>query len=182
MTGHENHDRTPPPESPPESHPESPPGLPPQSSPDLPPALAGALRDAADRRVFVRGEVDQRILAEARAHLRGAARPRPSPRRSVRWWLPRVAVAACLVIAVGILSREMGMPSRIMNAGEPGAAVAAEGDVDGDGVVDIVDAYVLSKRARDLAGRFDLNEDGAVDLRDAELLAMRVVELNRRTG
>jgi hypothetical protein len=143
----------------------------------LPAELADRLRNATDHQVFVPDEVDQRVLAAASAHLREHGRP--ALKRGLGWWLPRVAAAACLVIAVGIVSREMGMPSRVMNAGEATPAVALEGDIDGDGVVDIVDAYLLAKRAGGAVELPDLNGDGAVDRTDADLLALRIVALGK---
>lgn len=168
--------------------------------PTLPPKLAEQLREQAERRVFVPPEVDQRIADEARAHLSGQAGEAGAStarrRRSAAWWLPRIATAAGLVIAIGILSREMGLPSRIMNAGdEPTPQVANEplaGDIDGDGVVDIVDAYLIARdvakteAAGDEAGptrwALDINEDGSVDRGDARTLAMRIVDLSKEAG
>lgn len=147
----------------------------------LPAELAGRLREATDQKVFVPDEIDQRVLAEASAHLREHARP--AARRGLGWWLPRVAAAACLVVAVGIISREMGMPSRVMHAEPaPVASVAQQGDIDGDGVVDIVDAYLLAKRAGESLDLPDLNGDGTVDRTDADLLAVRIVHLSKGAG
>jgi len=159
-----------------------------QDPPDhLPPELVEQLRESTDRKVFVPDEIDRRILNEASSHLRQHAKPdAPTPRsRRIGWWLPPVAAAACLVIGLGVLSREMGMPSRIMNAEQPivaDAAAASHGDVDGDGVVDIVDAYLLAKRSGEDVEHFDINGDGQVDRADADALALHVVDLRKGAG
>lgn len=106
--------------------------------------------------VDVPESVDRRILGHARWVLL---------RRRV---MPVLAVAAVLLVAVTFGIQRFGGPG------------ALPGDVDGDGSVDIVDAYVLALRLRDgaeLDGGWDLDGDGRVDERDVEALTQRSVAL-----
>jgi hypothetical protein len=55
-------------------------------------------------------------------------------------------------------------------------------DVDRNGTVDIVDAYLVARRIRrheETPDRFDVNGDGAVDTRDVDELARAAVSLER---
>ena len=106
--------------------------------------------------VDVPEEVDRRILGHARWVLL---------RRRVA---PFVAAAAILLVAVTIGLERFSSPAPL------------PGDVDGDGTVDIIDAYTLAVRVRDGAemnSSWDLNEDGQVDDRDIAIVAERSVAL-----
>ena len=103
--------------------------------------------------VDVPEEVDRRILAHARWVLL---------RRRLA---PVAAVAAVLLVAVTIaLDRSKGVP----------------GDVNGDGAVDIIDAYVLAVRVREgaeLESAWDFDGDGRIDERDVAVITERSVAL-----
>ena len=106
--------------------------------------------------VDVPEKVDRRILGHARWVLL---------RRRLA---PVVAVAAVLIVAVTIGLERFSGPAPL------------PGDVDGDGAVNIIDAYTLAVRVRDdgeLESAWDLDGDGQVDERDIEALAKRSVEL-----
>ncbi len=58
---------------------------------------------------------------------------------------------------------------------------ALPGDVNGDGRVDILDAYVLQRRletAAALEARWDINGDGRVDAQDVDAIAVESVKLD----
>jgi len=100
--------------------------------------------------------VDRRILGHARWVLLR------------RRMMPVLAVAAVLLVAVTFGWQRYGGRS------------LQPGDVDGDGSVNIVDAYVLAVRLRDgseLDRTWDLDGDGHVDERDIEVLGKRSVAL-----
>lgn len=137
-----------------------------RAGPDLPdgPALPEALRHRL-RAVFgphvpVPARVDRAIRAAARRQLQ--------PRR---FWIGRVAAAAAAVLVLALGALWLG----------PGAAPA--GDFDGNGRVDILDAYRLCLRleAREpVHHRWDQDGDGRVDRRDAERIARRAVAIDGR--
>ena len=122
--------------------------------------LAPRISDAAAvPAVDVPAGLDARILAAARGRRR---RPR------YPWWPGLVAAAAALLIAVGVFR---GVRER-----RPALAM----DVDGSGQVDIVDAYLLSRRvgSREAgAPAWDLDRDGRVGETDVRLVARRAVAL-----
>lgn len=65
----------------------------------------------------------------------------------------------------------------------PGPTLAAQGDADGDGVVDMLDALIVSNGLRDGAApaAWDMNGDGAVTRADVDLIAMSAVRLGAGT-
>ena len=115
------------------------------------PEFAVALRRLAPPAPAVPADVDARLLAAAR-----------TPRRRVppvlRFALPLAAAAA---VVLWLWPR------------------AVPGDLDRDGRVDVVDAYLLAVRVEHgEAGRdFDLNGDGGVDRRDVEHVAALAVRV-----
>jgi len=132
------------------------------------------LRSLYEAEAGVPREVDEQILAEARTH----APPRKSRIVRLRWAVA-AAAAACVLIAISILTG----PSRRSATREVRAPAHAAKDFDGNGRVDIVDAYQLARRLKE-GGRpgkvWDLNGDGNVDGDDVDQLAMTAVSLKRR--
>jgi hypothetical protein len=141
-------------------------------------ALYGAAPDVPD-------ELDRAILSEARRRL-------PRWRLiTLRRLMPLAAAAAVLVVAGVALVRMQG--PRAPEAARAAVArravetpPAAMEDIDGDGRVDILDAFALARRVesgREPSRRHDLNRDGRVDRADVELVAAAAVRLNgRRSG
>jgi len=128
--------------------------------PELPESLARDLARLCGEAPPVPPSVDAAIALAARRRLAGI-RVR---RRALRWAGAAAAAAAALVFAV-VLSRPR-----------------VQGDIDGNGRVDILDAFAL---AREIEARSDprrdrdLNGDGAVDRADVDLIAMTAVNLDR---
>jgi predicted anti-sigma-YlaC factor YlaD len=109
--------------------------------------------------------VDRRILWLARKEAVAIRRAEPRPRAVVGWRV--AAVAAGVVLAVGLLRTTA-----------PGPRASA--DVDGNGVVDVRDAFVIARALRAGAAppsRLDVNGDHVVDGADVDLVARAAVAL-----
>jgi hypothetical protein len=129
------------------------------SDPDLPPRLQGDLRALFARRVEVPAEVDAALMAAARRQ-----RLRP-----IRWWVAASTAAAAAAVVAFALLRDQPP------ATEP---VLAREDFDGDGHVDVLDAYRLAlalRAGQPVPVRFDLDGNGAVDRSDVDRIAMTAV-------
>jgi hypothetical protein len=142
--------------------------LPPEE-PQAPARLVQALKALRAERVFVPPSVDEAILRRARQQLEPAPPRIPSP--WWRAWVPWVAAAAslCLVVVVGWLATSR----------HPTGVASVPEDVNGDGQVDILDAFQLARElesGKPPAAR-DLDRDGIVDQADVELVARRAVKL-----
>jgi predicted anti-sigma-YlaC factor YlaD len=99
--------------------------------------------------------------------LEGAILFLASRRLKQRKLRPVIAVAACLLLALGLA---------FLIGEESGPA----GDVDRSGSIDIVDSYLLALRlenGEELEDHWDLNGDGRVDMKDVQDLARRSVAL-----
>jgi hypothetical protein len=131
---------------------------------DLPPALQQALREGFGRTPAVPADLDRLITAQARAHLA----------RRARWRLVvRLGSAVAAAVAVGAL---VWLPL----ASRPSRVSALAGDVNTDGRVDMLDAYLMARALcdqRSADGRWDLNGDKVIDQRDVDALAARAVSL-----
>src|SRR5689334_481114 len=110
----------------------------PGDAPGLPPRLLAALRRCEDRQVFVPPAIDRVILAEARQRF---SKPVTSNSRWLRPWLlwPGLA-SACAGLALLFYG--------LVHLQGPGNVVPtfAKEDVNHDGRVDILDAYVLARQ------------------------------------
>lgn len=129
--------------------------------------LRDDLRAIARPRREMSAGVRERVLAHA-----AAARGRRRPPRAVRplwrrgWAVAGVAAAACVLLLVGRPLLRQDAP--------------LAGDVDGDGVVDVRDAYSLARSVRakqPVEARADLDGDGRVDQADVDRLLDRIVRL-----
>jgi anti-sigma-K factor RskA len=141
--------------------------------------------------IDVPADVDGRLRAMARARaavVRSAARSadgkRTRSRRAIYFsWPGWVAAAATVLIAVGVATsvrrREApGVASRLADADAIDTAVTM--DIDRDGTIDIVDAYLMSRTlgSRAQAPRsWDFDRDGAVGEADVKAVAMQAVAL-----
>ena len=141
---------------------------------EVPKGLVEDLRAVFGRSVQVGPEVDESILAMARARL---ARRRPRV-LVLRWAAGAAAAAACLMLAL-----HLSVPSRRADmAGTPRHAAAAKEDFDRNGTVDVLDAFALARRIETTGERrdeWDMNGDGAVDKKDVDVIAMAAVSLGR---
>ena len=140
-----------------------------------PEALVEDLRSLHGKGPEVPPEVDVAVMRMARARLERRGRPAPA----VRWALAG-AVAGCMLLVSLLLS----VPGRLaMDAARGPVAVARE-DLDGNGRVDILDAFALARHLetrRPPKTEWDINGDGQVDGADVDLVAMAAVSLERRS-
>lgn len=141
-------------------------------------ALAAALALSPPRvDVPPRREAAIRALAEERAAIaRAAHRRRSRLRPAVRW-----SAAALLVLALGSVALRPGqelLPSR--QAAAPSARpplTLAQADLNGDGRVDVLDAYVLARAVTHGTPRI-----GDADRHDVDRILAMAVSLDRREG
>lgn len=114
----------------------------------------------------VPGEIDRAVLAEARA---GYYRRR-------RFWVAARAIGSAAAVAAAAVVVVVVYVDRHRSAPTPVAAtqVARPGDIDGNGRVDILDAFLLAKRVEAKAPPVrgdDVNGDGVVDRADVDRVA-----------
>lgn len=126
---------------------------------DIPPQLATNLADLFTTSAPPSREMEDAIFAAARVRL---AELRPKPARSMPWrWLPLAAAAAALVVWVSLNSQRVA------------------GDLDGDGQVNVLDAFQLARALRDgdSHSAVDSTGDGQVGRADVLRLMQQAVEL-----
>jgi hypothetical protein len=133
--------------------------------------LAAALKELPGGAVAVPPALDRAILADARA---GFARRRRF-RLAVAWAGASAAAAAAVAILVINLRFERVPTTPVATTGPH----SPSGDIDGNGRVDILDAFVLSRKidARSATAPDDFNADGAVDQKDVDAVAALAVRL-----
>lgn len=116
-------------------------------------------------------EVDKAILDQARRRL---AKPRPLILR-LRWAGGIAAAAA--VVAIGVFLYTGSAPHNHQSA-----VAERRLDIDGNGRVDILDAFRLAKvlepRGPTAAG-WDINADGRLDREDVDAVAFAAVRLDK---
>jgi hypothetical protein len=145
----------------------------PADDPSLPPLLRDRLNALHPAGPVVPPAVDATILAAAR---RGFWRRRRFG-LAVRWvGATAAAAAAVVVVAVTLHRGGAGDATRVAVSQAPAIA----GDVDGNGRVDMLDAFVLARKvdAKATAAKGeDVNGDGVVDRRDVDAVAAMAVRL-----
>lgn len=122
-----------------------------------PPRLVEDLRAVYRPAVRVAPRVDRTVARAVWRHF--------AMRRSGRWAAVCAPLAAAAVVALILVTGRGSIPS---------------GDVNGDRVVDILDAFALARRleaSQPSGARWDMNRDHAVDARDVEFIAAIAVSL-----
>lgn len=138
--------------------------------PQLPPRLADELRLLYQHRIDVPRDLEQSISAEARFHFRRRAHLRLLLR-----WSGGAAAAAAIAVAVWL------WPEHAVLVRQDRSAVAARQDLNGDGSVDILDAYELARRLEggQAPAGADVTGDGRTDRRDVDALALAAVRVEK---
>jgi len=148
--------------------------------PGAPQELVDDLAALCDADLTVPPEVDRAIVTMARE--RFAWRHRP---RLVLRWAPLGAAAAAAVCILILMSVwRPATRERTFRKPMVAAQVAEREDVDGDGQVDILDAFALARHVvsdGEPKPEWDMNGDGAVDGRDVDIIARAAVSLERST-
>jgi hypothetical protein len=137
---------------------------------ELPESLREQLITYAKAGVSVPPNVDSDVLETAKQHLR------TQRIRRNRWFLPGWAAAAAMITVLLVWSSAFHLHQR-----SPQQENRA--DIDGNGVVDIFDAFALARMIEQKQARvdFDVNHDGLIDERDVSAIAQRAVQLPRGT-
>ena len=137
----------------------------------VPDRLSDDLKTLFEPKTPVAGRVDRVVMDAARRRL-----TRPVPNRR-RLWIAGISAAAVLLLAV-VLSG----PWQTESASLSDNAIQMPADVDGNGRIDILDAYRLARHvegAGKLDMRWDQNHDGAVNAADVDLVASAAVRLDK---
>ena len=95
---------------------------------------------------------------------------------AARWAGAGLAAAAALALAIRIYVAHPAIRPAI----SPPRQIARAGDIDGNGRVDILDAYVVARaiaRHQTLDPAWDINGDGVVDQKDVDLIARMAVRV-----
>lgn len=123
--------------------------------------------------IDVPDEVDARILWNARKRAQAARKTAPPKRRlaGTRW---AIAASIALVLgAVGLWERARSAPEQVARLSE---------DIDGNGTIDIRDAFMLAKAIQ--GGRtdqaWDVDGDNSVDMHDVDRIGQRAVMIRRQ--
>jgi hypothetical protein len=134
---------------------------------ELPAELRRAIVDIHSPPIPVPAHLDRLILSAA--HVRLARRKRAA--RILRWGSVAAAAVVLLAVARFTLMEKPHTPQ-----------VAIVGDVNGDGRVNILDAFVVARAIahhEQLPPAWDVNGDGVVDQKDVDLLAQMAVNVSK---
>lgn len=110
--------------------------------PHIPERLQADLRRVYRGTVQVPGEVDARVLAVATDLAKPSSVARNRTRMPLRWRVVKWVGVAAAVMAAFIVPTQLSRNSQA-------PVVAIQGDVNGDGAVDILDAFALARGMRD---------------------------------
>jgi hypothetical protein len=140
--------------------------------------LAAELRPLAAPPFAVPGEIDRQILWNARKQ--AAVAKRQARGRRALPYRATWAAAASVVLAIGALSLwQRTQREGIAPAVRTSVRLAAQ-DVNGDGRLDILDAFALARTVEAGAAPgapWDVNADHRVDRRDVDAIARQAVAL-----
>jgi hypothetical protein len=142
---------------------------------EAPARLVQALADLNKKRLFIPPATDEAVLSEARRHFRKFDIRRSRSRSWGRW----AALAASLALGAWLVQTWTGA-----RRSAPAVSTNVPGDIDGNGAVDILDAFALARLMEhdpSRAQQWDLNGDGKIDSLDVELVALRAVNLEEKS-
>lgn len=159
---------------------------------DLPLKMQSALRDAFRPTQPIEAKVDQAILSQAREHFK-QTKETVVDRKSSSYVLPALisfATVAAALFLVASLTINKGIDARQSQTArstdklDPNGTQLAREDLDRNGRVDILDAFLLARQLEqgDVNNAvWDLNRDGKVDQIDVQHAAALAVRLNNTT-
>lgn len=163
---------------------------------EAPPKLVAALKQLPRESVFVPPTVDEALMKAARQHLGQPDKKRAKWFRLIPWTAATAGFAAAVLLAfphakdfLGFGQSKNAVRRGWKDAGGPGLASQSEGpafareDVNRDGAVDILDAFLIARKlqvAPSFDRKLDVNGDGVIDHRDIDAIAARAVSLEKR--
>jgi hypothetical protein len=167
---------------------------------DAPPKLVAALRKLPQESVFVPPTIDEALMKAARQHLSRPEKKKAGWFRLMPWAVATGGLAAVVFLAyphvkesAGTRGSTFSRSAKAVHRGSENAGSAIPPQIQGlasvredlnrDGKVDILDAFMLAKRLHGtpVSDRtFDINGDGVVDHRDVEIIAVHAVSLEKR--
>jgi hypothetical protein len=133
----------------------------------LPPKLREAFQALRKEQMLVPERVDETVRMAARRHL-----PQRTGRVVFLRLLPLAAAAGLMLACLGLWQWQR-------RSAPPVQVAAVRGDLDGNGRVDILDAFALARRLQgnERGQGLDANGDGVADEQDVQLLAALAVKL-----
>lgn len=141
--------------------------------PELPSGLASELKSRYGPVPEIPGVIDRAILADAQRHLSQAFPERLKANRKWQFAIVSSSVAAVCMLLIALNRQEPQQPANVARD------LGSERDLDGNGRVDILDAFAIARAIR--GGRnqpkFDINSDGHVNQTDVNTMAQRAVTL-----
>src|SRR4051794_23026505 len=144
--------------------------------PQLPPRLVRELKDLHDNAhgVEVPATLDASILLRGRATIAANRRRR----RLLQWVGAAASVAAAFVVSVKVWQGRHSM-----QPAAPTASIAIKADLDGNGRVDILDAFYLARRVGKESPQpaWDINGDGKIDQADIDAIAAQAVRVGGKS-
>jgi hypothetical protein len=158
------------------------------SDEELPERLKAVLRNRYGTGPPVPERLDQTILADAHRHLREHVRPKRSGFGRPLKWAAMASLIAAAVLLIVRLPMQDGSPSQLADSNPDSNSVSPRmaarsatvpNDLDGNGRIDILDAFVLARSVAAGQGSLmnDMNHDGRLDQSDVRALAQAAVTL-----
>jgi hypothetical protein len=168
---------------------------------EAPPRLITALRQLPREPVFVPPTLDEALMKAARQHLGREKKKGINWFRSLPWSVATAGLATVILLAYPHAKEKILGPGRstisrstksVQGESEPGESgvqwqshglADVREDLNGDGKVDILDAFMLAKKLQGAPSsdpRLDINGDGVIDRRDIETIAAHAVSLEKK--
>lgn len=161
---------------------------------EAPPKLVAALRQLPRESAFVPPTLDEALMKAARQQLGQAARKKPGWFRLLPWTVATAGLAAAVLLAYPHAIQFFGQSKTAARRGwknhgdtsiqrQAKAVANTSEDLNLDGNVDILDAFILAKKLQGpplTDPRLDMNGDGVIDRRDVETIAAHAVSLEKR--
>ncbi len=157
------------------------PDIPTDSDLQGPPAFARDLKALYTSPSAIPPATDEAILARIRQQCASRRRKR----LLVRWAVPPAAAAAVIMWVVfnPFVTPDLDDVPRFESSGIVATRQLADHrDIDGNGLVDILDALALARNIKDnrvAEQPWDFNGDGLIDLKDVGTVAQSAVRLNK---